>query len=649
MTLRKKLLLFGVLVSFIPMMLCLTVSGISNTQITNLATEKNLFLINMDLDHIVSNVMNMCQAQNGIVLQMLSSALKLSNRIIDQQGNFSIKSDKKVQWNAINQFTKESIPVTLSGMYIGSQWFEQNKKMQIETPLVDTIKKLTVESCTIFQRMNEKGDMLRIATNIEKLDGTRAIGTFIPAQNPDGTDNAVVSTLLKGKTFTGRAFVVNAWFFTAYEPIFDENKNVIGALYVGIKQKNIEQSLLEPIASLKIGASGYVYVLNSKGDYIISKNNAENGKSCWNAKDANGNFFVQEMVKNALSLKADESSPFRYQWKNKGEESYREKIVKLKYYKEWDWIIGASAYEDEMFEAKNIIINKSRQTNFLMIILSGFFVMIAALYSYYFSGKINSLIGTAVQKISDNSNTLFSVSNEMSNTSQSLAEGATQQAATIEETSSSLEELSSMIKKNADNASQADSLMNKTGQLIKEANDSMQELTSSMKEISKASEETTKIIKTIDEIAFQTNLLALNAAVEAARAGEAGAGFAVVADEVRNLAMRASEAARNTSNMLEETEKKVKSGSEIVLRTNENFSMVDENSNNVLNLVTEIASANKEQASGIDQITSGVKEMDAITQNNSSNAEKTASSAQVVDAKTNELNSMVNQLKEIIG
>ncbi len=133
-----------------------------------------------------------------------------------------------------------------------------------------------------------------------------------------------------------------------------------------------------------------------------------------------------------------------------------------------------------------------------------------------------------------------------------------------------------MTKQNADNANQADGLMKEANQVVVQANESMGELTTSMEEISKASEETSMIIKTIDEIAFQTNLLALNAAVEAARAGEAGAGFAVVADEVRNLALRASDAAKNTANLIEGTVKKVSDGSELVTRTNEAFTKVAE-------------------------------------------------------------------------
>ncbi len=99
----------------------------------------------------------------------------------------------------------------------------------------------------------------------------------------------------------------------------------------------------------------------------------------------------------------------------------------------------------------------------------------------------------------------------------------------------------------------------------------MNQLTVSMREIAGASEETQKIVKTIDEISFQTNLLALNAAVEAARAGEAGAGFAVVADEVRNLALRAAEAAKNSSNLMTDIVGKIRAGEQLVNATNQEF------------------------------------------------------------------------------
>ncbi|MBI5591611.1 MAG: HAMP domain-containing protein [Deltaproteobacteria bacterium] len=210
--------------------------------------------------------------------------------------------------------------------------------------------------------------------------------------------------------------------------------------------------------------------------------------------------------------------------------------------------------------------------------------------------------------------------------SQQLAEGASEQAAAMEETSSSLEEVSSMIKQNADNSTKANNLMKDTSQIIAQANKFMTELIKSMGEISRESEKTSVIIKTIDEIAFQTNLLALNAAVEAARAGEAGAGFAVVADEVRNLAMRSAEAAKNTTNLIEGTVKKVMEGSESATRTNESFSRVAVSSAKVGDLLGDIAMASTEQAEGIEQINKAVSEMDVVIQQNAANAEELASS-----------------------
>lgn len=182
-----------------------------------------------------------------------------------------------------------------------------------------------------------------------------------------------------------------------------------------------------------------------------------------------------------------------------------------------------------------------------------------------------------------------------------------------------------MTKQNAENTTQANELMTSAKEATQKANLSMNNLTKSMREIAIGSEQTQKIVKTIDEISFQTNLLALNAAVEAARAGEAGAGFAVVADEVRNLAMRAAEAAKNTSNLMSDIVNKIKTGESLVAVTNRAFQEVSTNSNKVVDLMSEIAAASREQSEGIDQVNRAVAEMNKVTQQNAAIAEELAS------------------------
>ena len=263
--------------------------------------------------------------------------------------------------------------------------------------------------------------------------------------------------------------------------------------------------------------------------------------------------------------------------------------------------------------------------------------------------SITNPIARIIEGLNEGAEQVSSAAGQVSSSSQSLSEGSSEQAASIEETSSSLEEISSMTKQNADNAGQANSLMKDTNQVVAFANQSMQKLIIAMQDLSTASDETQKVVKTIDEIAFQTNLLALNAAVEAARAGEAGAGFAVVAEEVRNLALRSAEAAKNTAVLIEGTVKKVGDGSELVNKTNDEFTKVAESGSRVGELVGEISAASNEQAQGIGQVNTAVTEMDKVTQQNAANAEETASAAEEMSAQAEQMKEYVNELVLLVG
>ncbi len=272
-----------------------------------------------------------------------------------------------------------------------------------------------------------------------------------------------------------------------------------------------------------------------------------------------------------------------------------------------------------------------------------------AALAFFLSRGISTTLKQVSLTLNEGAEQVAAAAGEVSSSSQTLAEGASQQAAAVEETSASLEEVGAMVKQDAEHARQADDLMKEANTVIMSADESMKKLTTSMQEIAAASAQTQKIVKTIDEIAFQTNLLALNAAVEAARAGEAGAGFAVVADEVRNLAMRAAEAAKNTSNLIEGTVQKVNTGSALVKETSESFKVAAESTTRIGTIISEIAGSASQQANAVTQVTKAIHEIDTVTQSTAAAAEESASAAEELNAQAEMMKGTVGDLLEMVG
>jgi len=211
--------------------------------------------------------------------------------------------------------------------------------------------------------------------------------------------------------------------------------------------------------------------------------------------------------------------------------------------------------------------------------------------------------------------------------------------------SSSLESMSSMTEHNAANTNQAMILASEARVAANDGDLSMKRMADAIRQIKVSADNTAKIIKTIDDIAFQTNLLALNAAVEAARAGEAGKGFAVVAEEVRNLAMLSAEAARNTSEMIEESVKNADGGVHITEEVALSLNRIVDRTSKVGDLITEIAAVCNEQARGIQQVNSAMAHISKVTQQNAANSEESASASEELSTLAADLSGMVRQFK----
>jgi len=643
LSLRSRLVMIGIAVILIPLLIIIGVVITKQNQMRTAAAAECRTLAFTDLDHIVAGIYAMCATQQDVLAEQVRHGLAVTRDAIQSHGDVSF-ADETVAWEAVNQLSKQSTMVELPKMLVGGEWLGQNKTGAVESPIVDEVRGLVGGTATIFQRMNDRGDMLRVCTNVVKGDGSRAIGTYIPAVEPDGKPNAVIQAVLAGRTFEGRAYVVDRWYVTAYEPIKGLSGDVVGVSFFGVPMESAT-ALRKSIMDITVGKTGYVYVLDSQGNYVISKDGARDGENIWEAKDDNGAPFIQEIIAKAKATSEGAVAEQWYPWKNQGEAQARMKVARIAYFAPWDWVIGAGSYEAEFLAAEQTVARLGRANIIAIAITAAVTMLLATLLWYLVATGVTRRLGQISEDLGRASAQVSSASQEVASSSQLMADGASEQAASLEEIAASLQEMSSVTQQTASNASSTDQETSVAAAAARKGVQAMDRLSKVIGEIKTSSDETARILKTIDEIAFQTNLLALNAAVEAARAGEAGKGFAVVAEEVRNLAQRSAEAARNTAQLIESSQQSADGGVKATEQVAEILGEITSSVDKVTRLVGEVASASREQAEGIGEINTAMNRLDQVTQTNAASAEESAAASKDLEGQARMVQSSVELLR----
>jgi methyl-accepting chemotaxis protein len=242
-----------------------------------------------------------------------------------------------------------------------------------------------------------------------------------------------------------------------------------------------------------------------------------------------------------------------------------------------------------------------------------------------------------VSEISHVTQAINAASTEVNGAGSDLSNRTEQQAANLEETAAAMQQMLETVTRNAENALQTDTLVSKTREDAEQNGTVMEQAVQAMQEIEGSSSQISEIVGVIDEIAFQTNLLALNAAVEAARAGDAGKGFAVVATEVRALAQRSSEAAKEIKSHIDVSQGRVGAGVKLVNGAGQSLQGITASVGEISKIMTDVASASQEQASGLKEVNLAISHMDEMTQQNAAMGEESAAAAQTLTSQANRL------------
>ena len=332
--------------------------------------------------------------------------------------------------------------------------------------------------------------------------------------------------------------------------------------------------------------------------------------------------------------------------------------IEMEFAEEAQWTKVFDSQNKFMLKTLNDMVNKSSTAHTtsmqnifdvsrqLFNIMAIAFVVLSAIgiTTFYLVSNMSQKIESMSEESANATNSLLVSMEYISDMATQLSIETSSSAESLAEIANTVDVIAGQANDNVGIAKEADTSTQQVLQTAAESGDVIKQVVEAMVEMAAADREISSLVKVIEDIAFQTNLLALNAAVEAARAGEAGAGFAVVADEVRNLAMRATEASKQVSTLIEKLDTKIKQGETVVTQLKETFPQVSTSSEIVATQTAKIIENSTKQADNQNQVKSSLASIDSSVQSLAAMSEESSATVAEIQNQVENINALADGL-----
>ncbi|BDU78563.1 methyl-accepting chemotaxis protein [Mesoterricola sediminis] len=436
------------------------------------------------------------------------------------------------------------------------------KSQHGQNALVDEVATHMGGTATLFTRRGDS--FIRIATNVKKPDGSRAVGTLL---DPKGK---AIQHLLAGEGFQGLVTILDQPYITSYQPLKDAGGRVVGAAYTGIPITTLGH-LAEVVGRMKVLDRGFLAIQDREGRVLFGPAHR-----------------APAAVAAALGGARAEGLDWR---------------VQDRPYAAWGWRISAAMADQDVTDflwrirlitvaigiAGSVTVGfvfnaivKARLTRPVKAVLDG--ILRKDLTCRIDAGTDDEIgdLGRAYNASNEQFQTVFqglvedsesvaggslrisSTLEDMRAASREIAQGGEAQSASMAAVARSMDKLARII---GDVEAGVEDSRARTGEAVTASHSGIssgEAAARAMEAIRGSTARMAKAVAVIQDIARQTNLLSLNAAIEAAKAGAQGKGFAVVAEEVRKLAERSAQSTREIQATIEDVDLVVLQGAEAV-------------------------------------------------------------------------------------